>query len=537
MGLAAAPAAAGYLYGTTITTQEIVRLDPATGTSTHVATLSVPSGAMSVAPDCRVLTFTERNNPPADPAAGRLFRYDLAAGVETHTAPGNVPGLSRLAIAPSGAIYGMPRGSVGEDLYRVDPATGVQTLVGTVAGLAGTSGGDLAFDATGQLYAAADRSLYTIDLAALTASLVGTTGFVDPAEVYNGLAFADEGVLYASTGDPTETIFRLYRVDPATGAATYVADVGPVNDLGACVGVTDLELEMTVDDAAPAVGQAVVYTITVRNASGTEQPPTTGIAVTSSLGPGLSFASSSLGAACAASGGSVTCDLGQLAAGETVSYTLSAAVGSPGAHLHVAEISAADQQDVDSTPGNGDPAEDDYAAVTVTAPPPPALIDLELVMAVDDAAPAVGQAVLYTVVVDNAAGADTTATGVTVRVRLPGEIHFDVSFGAACAPAGADLLCTLPALAPGESTSFELRCRVGAEGTWTAIAQVASADQADVDSTPDNDDPSEDDEASATLTASHGSVVDVPTLGAFGLPAFALLLLGAGVAAVRRARA
>ena len=83
--------------------------------------------------------------------------------------------------------------------------------------------------------------------------------------------------------------------------------------------------------------------------------------------------------------------------------------------MKVAEVTASDQFDPDSTPDNddGDQSEDDEDNAEVT----PELIDLELVKTVSDATPNVGDVVTFTLTITNQ-GPDN-ATGVAVEDVVP----------------------------------------------------------------------------------------------------------------------
>ena len=85
---------------------------------------------------------------------------------------------------------------------------------------------------------------------------------------------------------------------------------------------------------------------------------------------------------------------------------------------NIAEITAADQTDPDSEPGNGSTAEDDYAEVTIS----PQSIDLSLTKTADIEIPNPGDEVTFTVAVTNS-GQDP-ATGVEVTDKLPDALTF-----------------------------------------------------------------------------------------------------------------
>ena len=82
----------------------------------------------------------------------------------------------------------------------------------------------------------------------------------------------------------------------------------------------------------------------------------------------------------------------------------------------MAEVTAADQYDPDSTPGNddGDQSEDDEDRASVT----PQRADLSLAKTVSDTSPLVGDVVTFSITVSNAGPND--ATGVAVEDVVPG---------------------------------------------------------------------------------------------------------------------
>ncbi len=84
----------------------------------------------------------------------------------------------------------------------------------------------------------------------------------------------------------------------------------------------------------------------------------------------------------------------------------------------MAEVATADQPDVDSTPGNNNPEEDDQVSVTIAAPQ----IDLSLTKGAVPTTVVVGQNVTFTLNLANAGPSD--ATGVVVQDLLPSGISF-----------------------------------------------------------------------------------------------------------------
>ena len=105
----------------------------------------------------------------------------------------------------------------------------------------------------------------------------------------------------------------------------------------------------------------------------------------------------------------------------TFAATVQAPTGAANEYLNVAEVTAGDQFDPDSTPDNddGDQSEDDEDNASVV----PEQADVSLTKTVSDVTPNVGDSVTFTVTVANA-GPDT-ATNVAVEDVLPAGFTYD----------------------------------------------------------------------------------------------------------------
>ncbi|MEL7488072.1 MAG: DUF11 domain-containing protein, partial [Pseudomonadota bacterium] len=140
------------------------------------------------------------------------------------------------------------------------------------------------------------------------------------------------------------------------------------------VPTADLSLSKTVDDEFPNFGDTVVFTLTLDN-DGPDDA--TGVEVTDSLPSGLSYISDNGGGAYDSFSGLWT--VGALASGASASLQITAQVNPAGSYANIAEVTASDQFDFDSTPGNSGaaPGEDDTGVATLTpggtAGTPPAL--------------------------------------------------------------------------------------------------------------------------------------------------------------------
>jgi hypothetical protein len=112
-----------------------------------------------------------------------------------------------------------------QKLYRIDLETGVTTPAGTAksSGFEGIEG--LAFSPGCQtLYGVDDVKdrLVTCNRTTGACETMGSLG-VDVTDT--GLTFANDGGLYMSTDAPKDPI-RFFRLDPATGNATWLGDPG-----------------------------------------------------------------------------------------------------------------------------------------------------------------------------------------------------------------------------------------------------------------------------------------------------------------------
>ena len=286
----------------------------------------------------------------------------------------------------------------------------------------------------------------------------------------------------------------------------------------------DLELDKSVDNPTPNVGDAVTFTIVVSNQGANTA---TGVVVTDQLPGGYTFTGFSTSQGTYSSIAGIWA-VGILPAGSSATLTITAIVNASGDYVNLAEVTSADQDDVDSTPNNGvdtdgdgdvtdDPGdEDDGDGAEVT--PAAQLIDLELDKSVDNPTPSVGDVVTFTVVITNQGA--TAATGVVVTDQLPSGYTFTgftTTLGTYSSGAGLWTVGTLPA---GSSASLTLTAIVNASGDYVNLAEVTSADQDDVDSTPGNgvdtdgdgdvtDDPGDEDDGDGAEVTPQAQLIDL----------------------------
>lgn len=253
----------------------------------------------------------------------------------------------------------------------------------------------------------------------------------------------------------------------------------------------DLTLTKTVDNSTPDRSDLVTFTVSLSNEGANAA---TNIEVTDNLPAGLNVQSIT------ATSGSYNSNTGiwsipQLESSTSVTLTIEAFVTSASAVQNVAEVTAVDQFDTDSTPNNNDPNEDDQDSVTVT----PQVADLSLTKSVDNSTPAINDSITFTLTLTNSG--PQQATNVVISDPLPATLSFqsaDAQQGSYNSGTG---LWTVGTIASGSSLTLDITATVaGGSAQTTNTAQVFQSDQFDTDSTPGNNDPSEDDQASASLT-------------------------------------
>ena len=277
------------------------------------------------------------------------------------------------------------------------------------------------------------------------------------------------------------------------GSAELVGTVGETDFTQDFVNFASADLRLTkgINNETPNIGENVTFTISLNN----DGPDTaTNVAVLDQLPEGVTFVSvtPSQGTYSNTTG---IWTVGSVASGSSATLSLVGRIDSAGTRTNSAQVSASDQFDPDSTPGNNNPEEDDQAQVVFVTES----IDLSLTKTAVPSTVVVGSNVTFTLTLSNAG--PSTATGVVVQDQLP----TGISFVSASASQGnfdsQTSLWTVGAVPSGASPTLTLIGRVDVAGPKTNTAQVSAADQLDVDSTPGNNIPTEDDQDSVTIEA------------------------------------
>ncbi|MBW4679707.1 MAG: DUF11 domain-containing protein [Microcoleus vaginatus WJT46-NPBG5] len=305
-----------------------------------------------------------------------------------------------------------------------------------------------------------------------------TTGLWTVGNLANGAAVT---LTISATVNTTNPI-----TNTATISASDQPDPDPADNTGTVTvpqQQADLSVTKTVDNPNPTVGQNINYTVTLTN---TGPSTATNVTITDQIPAGLTFIS-----ATATQG---TYDnttglwtVGNLANGAAVTLTISATVNTTNPITNTATISASDQPDPDPT--------DNTSAVTV----PQQQADLSLGKTVDNANPSVGQNLTYTVTLSNTGPA--AATGVQVSEQLPAGLTFVSATPSQGTYDNTTGLWTVGNVANGVSVTLTIRATLNTLGVVANTAAITAADQSDPDSTPGNNVPGEDDQASVSVPA------------------------------------
>ena len=262
------------------------------------------------------------------------------------------------------------------------------------------------------------------------------TVHVDPSRTAD---LSNTATVSASTTDPT----------PADDQATETTTVA-----------TSADLSIAKSTAATTVaqGSTVAYTLVVSNAGPSDAQA---VVVSDPLPAGTSFVSATGGGS--ESGGTVTWNLGTVAAGGTVTVQVTLGVD-PGAALGALDNTAS----VTSTtpdPDGGDLAS--TASVDVTASGSGASVDLGVTKVVDDPTPTPGEVLTYTIEVSN--GGPSTATGVEIADHLPAGLEYVSSHASQGAYHPGTHLWRVGRLAVGGTASLQMRARVTHDASGSIV--------------------------------------------------------------------
>ncbi|CAN5731717.1 hypothetical protein BH23GEM9_BH23GEM9_20440 [soil metagenome] len=202
-----------------------------------------------------------------------------------------------------------------------------------------------------------------------------------------------------------------------------VAELALQNDLSF---LTNLNITQTAAPSPGSVGQTLTYTLTVQNpASGSG--PATGVIVRDTLPGGVTFSSAqSSEGSCTQAGVAVTCTIGAMAAGTSVTISIAVVPTQTGTIANIASVSSTE------TDQNAADNRAVLSTVIAAASAPPNLLLLKSATPAGPALP--GAELTYTISFQNSGASD--ALTVVITDELPGQVQFGLNSAATTLPPG-----------------------------------------------------------------------------------------------------
>ncbi len=264
----------------------------------------------------------------------------------------------------------------------------------------------------------------------------------------------------------------------------------------------DLSLDKSVSNTSPNVGETITFTIDLINNGPNEA---TNVRIEDIVPAGYTINVATISNGGTVTGNTINWDVTTAIVG-TTSLTYDVSINTPtGAveeYKNIAQVTASDQTDPDSTPNNddGDQSEDDEDAVdTLMVPTVDLSLDKQL-SATSNSNPNVGEQVTFEITLNNSGS--NNATGIVIEDYIPIGFNLDVnSISNGGTYANNTITWVINTLNPGSlvlTYDVTINDPSGSIDEYKNIVQITRTNELDIDSTPDNYDsnlPNEDDES------------------------------------------
>jgi uncharacterized repeat protein (TIGR01451 family) len=286
----------------------------------------------------------------------------------------------------------------------------------------------------------------------------------------------------------TASVTHSDQLDPDSDPGTGGDDEDDQDDAPIDPVSIDLDLSKTSDKGSYYSDETITFTLTLTN---TGRKTATNVTVEDAVPAGLNVvsASPSLGTWTAPNW-----SVPELDSDASATLTLTAEPASVGTFTNTAEVTTADQPDVDSTPDNDDDTEDDQDDTTIEVRK---LVDLSLDKEVNTTTPAIGETVTFTLTLSNAGPDD--ATNIVVTDVMPDGLTVTGASSSDYNETTGEW--SVASLAADASTPLTITATVDRAGLFDNVAEVTAQSEDDQDSVPDNDDLNEDDQDQVSLEA------------------------------------
>ncbi|MDB9457784.1 pre-peptidase C-terminal domain-containing protein, partial [Dolichospermum circinale CS-545/17] len=309
-------------------------------------------------------------------------------------------------------------------------------------------------------------------------------GVIDSNEIISmsELQGSDAEFIHVSALAAGNYLVRVYQYD---GDTNYNLSITLTTPVGSDLSVTRTDISGAVD-----LGQQYIYSLTVTN----NGPDTANnVILTENLPSGVSFLSATTTnfQPVTQNNGVVTANLGNLDSGKSVTVNLTGKTFIAGNLLGKTSITS-DALDYNSANNSLESINKVNSIVSPNA-------DLELTQTIDNPNPNVGDKITLTLqLTDKGPG---TATAIKVQNILPTTLDFVSATPTVGSYDPNTGIWNVGNIAPNSTVQLSMVATVNSVQPITITAEVIAVDETDPDSTPNNNNPNEDDQVSITLNA------------------------------------